>query len=636
MRGFVAVLILAVVCYGLYLMAGSDTSVMFPATNPASLDAAAAARKAEAAALESQAQNVRDEIYRQTQTALDANMRETYAVQATATAEIVQVTIAAAMAQDTAIAQVIETDRANLQAQAMVTQTSDALILAAMSVKATDMARESENAAKWDAMKLDAAVGTRFLWANWPLWLFGLMFSASVGLGGYWLYQSLKIKRSTAVGIIPMDARGNSYTAVINGRVHNPNIMTAQSLDPKAPIPPTSLQVMNDIARLRQGVQAIGSLERAGYRKESYTAANGLVEQISTTQQALLPEVAPWDLTGWTGKTLPIGIGEGGAGIEIEPDKNPNLIIAGTSGAGKTMRAMRPLMAEALAARWQVIAMSEKMADFHIFGSHQNLIRVEGDAPELLNMLHGVLSEVTRRSEILKESGQSTYYRLTNAETYIGPRIMVVVDGLISFIYGAENKAIGEQIWRTSVNIASKCRALGVMIVFGATDPSYRLGNSWMSLRGNCGRMVFRLLDSSSSRAALDTGGAEMLQGSQFIARLDGDPVRGVAFYPQDTDIQNFLLAHPVKALPAPAFLGEKTIPIISPPDAQPEIVTQDEMIRNLAGEGLSMNEIQLRVFKRVGGSAYYAVKRALGSSTASTTSTTTALFPENEPFAAD
>lgn len=633
MRGFVAILILAVVCYGLYLMAGSDASVMFPATNPASLDAAAAARKAEAAALESQAQNVRDEIYRQTQTVLDANLRETYAVQATATAEIVQVTIAAAMAQDTATAQVVGTDQANRQAQMVITQTADAIALAAMSVRATDIARESQNAAQWEAMRLDAAVGTRFLWANWPLWLFGLVFSASVSGGGYYLYKSLRIKQSTAVGVIPMDARGNSYAAVINGRVHNPNIMVSQSLDPRAPIPQTAMSIQNDIARLRQGVQAIGSLERGGYRKDSYTAANGLVDQIAATQQAMLPEVAPWDLTGWTGKTLPIGISEGGAGVEISPDRCPNLIFAGTSNAGKTMRGTRPLIAEALAARWQVIAMSEKMADFSIFGSHPNLIRIDGEAPELLNVLRGVLSEVTRRNEILKETGQTTYYRLTNAETYIGPRIMVVVDGLVSFIYGAGNKAIGEQIWKASVNIASKCRALGIMMVFAATDPSHRLGDSWMALRGNCGRVVFKLLDAGASRIVLDTVGAESLPVGQFIARLDGDPVRGVAFYPQDTDITNFMLSHPVAALPAPAFLGEKTIPIISTPvDVQTDVITQDERIRQMAGEGISMNEIQLRVFGRVGGSAFYAVKRALNGSTGSTTT----LFPENEPFAAD
>jgi hypothetical protein len=127
---------------------------------------------------------------------------------------------------------------------------------------------------------------------------------------------------------------------------------------------------------------------------------------------------------------------------------------------------------------------------------------------------------------------------------------------------------MSDHIWRLAVAITSKCGAMGMMVVIGSTDPSYRtLGRQGLTVRDNCGRMVFRMRDMSSSRAALDIGGAESLTGAQFIAQLDTEAVKGVAFHPEDEDVARFLANRPVAALPQPRWLGGGSVE-----GSQPEI----------------------------------------------------------------
>jgi hypothetical protein len=112
------------------------------------------------------------------------------------------------------------------------------------------------------------------------------------------------------------------------------------------------------------------------------------------------------------------------------------------------------------------------------------------------------------------------------------------------------------RIWRAAIRVASKGRKMKISMVFGTTDPTYRtLGVNGLTVRDNCGRMIFRLRDTSSSQAALNVSGAEMLGRGQFIAQLEGSPVKGVAFHPEDEQIRQFLSERRVAALPAPEWL---------------------------------------------------------------------------------
>jgi len=116
--------------------------------------------------------------------------------------------------------------------------------------------------------------------------------------------------------------------------------------------------------------------------------------------------------------------------------------------------------------------------------------------------------------------------------------------------------------------------------------------------------------------------GAEKLKGAQFIARLDGEPVKGVAFWPKDAEIVRFLADHPVQALPS-GFVVPQGVPVVG------EVVTREQRIRELNDSGVSLNEIQRQVFGFTGGQAYSTVKSVLGS-------TTTGSARENVSVSAD
>ena len=549
------------------------------APNAPALDAAAQAKRSEAQALDAQAQQAREIAAQATESArlwreqaTQAAQRQTQAVASTSAAEGLAATqraqAATEAAQAHATAQIVsatlEAGYAQGTATARPQQTQDAIELAALSGKATEIANDRARDADWKNLKLEAASSTAWFWANWSLWLFVVVVAVIVAVvfaGFRWL----GIQQGIAVGAIPMDANGNSHAAVIGGKLYNPNQMTAAVMDPRALAPVTDAEQAYQLAKTYQARSSIWALGRNGYKKDAYQAAQQLTQSVGAGDALPEPQEstdpAPWDLTGWTGKALPLGVSFNGSGIELDPQHTPNLIVASTSDGGKTMRALRPLTAEALASGWYVITANIKGGDFAPFKGHANLTDVNGQSAEVADLLESVLAEVERRNKILKEAGISTYYRLTNAEQYVGPRLLVVIDEIVSLIYGAPDKATVSRIWKASINIASKCRAMGVMMVLAGTDITYRLGNDWLALRGNCGRMAFRMYDKDMSHALLNMGGAETLQGAQFIALLNNGPVRGVAFQPGDDDIRRFLAQRTVEVA-VPAFLGAKPAPL--------------------------------------------------------------------------
>lgn len=277
---------------------------------------------------------------------------------------------------------------------------------------------------------------------------------------------------------------------------------------------------------------------------------------------AQLPQVAPWNLVdSWHGRTFPLGLSRSGL-VTADPERTPHLLIAGTSGSGKTMTGLRPIAAYALACGYRVILLNDAGGDFAPLQSHPNLALVDQTPAAIADALEHVAGEVARRSGILRTAGASTWLRLP-PELRQEPPIMVVIDELVALAITADGRT-RERIWRAVINITSKGRKMDVAFVAATTDPTYRtLGREGLIVRDNCGRIAFRMRDESTSRAMLDQTGAENLPENQFLAMLNGSLVHGVAFHPQDHDLVSFLDARPVTQLPdvtwSPGELAESS-----------------------------------------------------------------------------
>lgn len=658
MRGVVCVLLFIVVVVGLILLNGAQSGVPVTgsgitalfAPNPGVLDSAAAQRRAEADALAAQAQAARDWSARSTadaaQVIFDEQTRQTQeaaqataAVAATATQESFSATIQAGQALATSTAQAEATRQVFEVARMQTTATADAVKLAALSVQATKIAKDTQDQMARDTIRLEVESKTSYFRAYWPLGLLALILLGVTYFG----YRIVNIYASKSGMLIPANAYGTHDAVIYAGKIHNPDQMAVASIDPRLNTNQVSADQEHEVARLHQGTRAIFGLTQAGYKQHAYQAANqltgragGSTPQIEVTQpeKNSLPTIAPWDLSGWTGKTLPLGIGEGDSGIELIPEHTAGLFVFGTSNSGKTTGAMRPIAAEALAGGCGVIIINPKGGDFAPFSGQPNLKVINGRAGEIADALEAVVCEVERRNRLLGEAQVSTYYRLGNAADYLGPRYVVMVEELVSLINGAPSDAIRNRLWSAAVDITSRCRAFGMTMVFASTDATYRtLGKRGLSVRDNCGRMIFRVRDQSTSLAALDIGGAESLTGNQFLVQLDTPkPVKGVAFHPEDGEISRFLASRNIPLLPPMKFLGEEKKPEITEPAipmVDPETVTIAEKIRAAWMAGESKRRIAQEAGMVYAGNYIPKIDRAIEYLTANANGSTSGKSPD-------
>lgn len=365
-----------------------------------------------------------------------------------------------------------------------------------------------------------------------------------------------------------------------------------------------------------QAVEAVRALspEYSNRRLAQYVANTALQTQpaapaprISVTETVALPRQAPWRmLEDWRGGALPLGLSNSGL-VLADPEANPHLLFAGATGSGKTRYGLRPLIASALADGWQVTIFDRSGLDFLPFRQHPNAhLILLNDPAQAVGYLQNLYAEILRRFEQLREAGISTWGRLPDA----GPRLLSVMDEFSNLADTLPNNE-RKELWRQARMIAAEGRKAGVHLALALQDPTHESLD--LRIRRNAAPVSFRVKDQDASRVVLGSGGAESLPERQFLAVLSGALVRGVAFSPDDAEINAFLGAHPTPVLPNPEWLNA---PVISPPQINHGEDQTVEKIRALRAGGASMNAIQDQVFGYRGGAAYAAVKAALEGDT--------------------
>lgn len=319
-----------------------------------------------------------------------------------------------------------------------------------------------------------------------------------------------------------------------------------------------------------------------------------------------LPADAPWSLLAsphWQAHGLALGVGCNGI-LTADPETYPHFLMAGTSGSGKTRYGLRPLIASALVAGWQVTIYDRSGLDFLPFDSHPNAQTVVlPDASQAIGYLAQLYEEILRRFTILRATAVSTWGRLNPAPS---PRLLAVMDEFANLADSLPDKQ-REELWRQARMIAAEGRKAGVHLALALQDPTHKSLD--LRIRRNCLPLAFRVKDDSASRVVLGAGGAEQLPPRQFLAVM-GDLVRGVAFAPSDEEIRTFLQAHiaspssPQTWLDEGATMGGTAVPLGEPAEDETTM-----WIRALLQANKSLREVQKTVFGYTGGAAYEAVR---------------------------
>ncbi|HNB52070.1 MAG TPA: hypothetical protein PK530_09015, partial [Anaerolineales bacterium] len=249
-----------------------------------------------------------------------------------------------------------------------------------------------------------------------------------------------------------------------------------------------------------------------------YPAGGNLPQMLAQAQPPALlstgelPPHAPWRLLDeWRGEGLPLGLENGGL-LLADPESSPHLLLAGTSGSGKTRYGLRPVIAGALAAGWQVAIFDRSGLDFLPFQEHPNAhLYPLANAEEAIGYEKSLYEAIVRRFQILRTNGVSTWGQLKPAPE---PRLLIVFDEFANLADSLENKG-REELWRYARMIAAEGRKAGIHLALALQDPTHKSLD--LRIRRNCTPIAFRVRDDDASRVILGAGGAETLPPRQFM-----------------------------------------------------------------------------------------------------------------------
>jgi DNA segregation ATPase FtsK/SpoIIIE, S-DNA-T family len=261
---------------------------------------------------------------------------------------------------------------------------------------------------------------------------------------------------------------------------------------------------------------------------------------------------------------LAVGLGYDVAGTPVVTDlaKLPHLLIAGTTGSGKSV-CMNALIAclvlNNTPERLRLVMIDPKRVELIRFNGLPHLLgRVEVEGDRVLGVMRWLTAEMDRRYQIFATVGAK---HLADFNRKIGrlkeqpaanlpaeklPHIVVFIDELADLMatYGAE-------VERTLCRLAQMARATGIHLVVATQRPSTDVITGLIKANFPA-RASFAVASGFDSRVILDTIGAEQLLGRGDMLFLSPDasaPTRVQGCFVSDHEIEA-LVSHWQKAAP--------------------------------------------------------------------------------------
>ena len=266
---------------------------------------------------------------------------------------------------------------------------------------------------------------------------------------------------------------------------------------------------------------------------------------------------------------LTMGLGKDILGRTAFTDlaKIPHLLIAGTTGAGKSVALnmmICSLLARCTPREVRFLMIDPKMLELSIYeGIPHQLVPVVTEPKKASAGLRGVLVEMERRYKIMSETGVRN---IQSYNAYVAqqlgereanrrwkqplveedspldflPYIVVVIDELADLMMVAPR-----EVEESMTRLAQMARASGIHLLVATQRPSVDVLTGLIKANFPS-RMALRVATRTDSRTILDSNGAERLLGKGdmlFVPPGSGTPVRIHGAYVSDSEISQ-LVAH--------------------------------------------------------------------------------------------
>ena len=291
-----------------------------------------------------------------------------------------------------------------------------------------------------------------------------------------------------------------------------------------------------------------------------------------------------------------VGKDIGGTCIVGNIAKLPHMLIAGTTGSGKSVcmnSIIISLLYKASPDDVKLIMVDPKMVELGIYnGIPHLLIPVVTDPKKAAGSLQWAVTEMMRRYKAMSDAGVrdlESYNSIVEAEG-VGtklPQIVVIIDELADLMLVAA-KEVEESICR----IAQMGRASGIHLIIATQRPSADVITGLM--KANIpSRIAFAVASAMESRIILDTQGAEKLvgKGDMLYAPIGaGKPIRVQGCFVSDPEVESvatYVKEHFVtdydqsvmEEIERKAVQAGNSKPTASDPDPVQEELDGDEML---------------------------------------------------------
>lgn len=234
----------------------------------------------------------------------------------------------------------------------------------------------------------------------------------------------------------------------------------------------------------------------------------------------------------------------------IDLAKAPHVLIAGTTGSGKTIflySIIVSLLQQYSADELELLIVDPKQTDFHFFEglSHLRGGRVLTDADEAITALTTINTvdkqERTEQIKAMNSRDIDSYNAKVASEKM--KRLVVVIDEYADLVQAAELQ--GRDVRKTFESnlcmLAQRVRNLGIHLVIATQQPRATIVTSQLKAVLPF-RVSFRLPSHTDSQTILDRSGAEDLLGKGDMLMLtDSDMLRMQGFFITEDQLIDFI-----------------------------------------------------------------------------------------------
>ncbi|MEA2308133.1 MAG: segregation ATPase FtsK/SpoIIIE, family [Thermoleophilaceae bacterium] len=218
---------------------------------------------------------------------------------------------------------------------------------------------------------------------------------------------------------------------------------------------------------------------------------------------------------GWSPLTVWLGKDIAGKAIGTDLAKQPHILVAGTTGSGKSgsVNAMlASILLRATPNEVRLVLVDPKQVELNYYESIPHLLTPVVTSPRLAaNVLGNLLKEMEQRYGVMSKARARSLVELNRLRERDGerplPYILCVIDELADLMMVAPG-----EVEDAIIRLAQKSRAVGIHLLLATQRPSADIITGMIKANVPA-RIAFAVSSQTDSRVILDQNGAESLLG---------------------------------------------------------------------------------------------------------------------------